>query len=124
MSATARFKKDFSYYFLGIIVPGLLNAAMIPILKRLLGTENFGSYSLKYNFLLLLIATVFGGLCQGIIRFKADEEDNLPLFSANIFLIARRLLIPIVIVAFFILKFYFNQSYLLAGIYSLCLIGC
>src|ERR1700712_2120301 len=110
MSATAKFKKDFGYYFIGIIVPGLLNAAMIPILKRLLGTENFGSFSLKYNFLLLLIATVFGGLCQGIIRFKADEEENLPSFYANVFLMAWRLIIPIVIVSFFILRFYFNQS--------------
>lgn len=124
MSATARFKKDFGYYFLGIIVPGLLNAAMVPILKHLLGTENFGSYSLKFNFLLLFISTVFGGLCQGIIRFKVDEEEDLPSFYANVFLIAWRLLIPIVVISFIVLKFYFNQSYLLAVIYAMCLIGC
>lgn len=124
MSATARFKKDFGYYLLGIIVPGLLNAAMVPILKHLLGTEDFGSYSLKFNFLLLLIATLFGGLCQGVIRFKANETGDLPRFYTNVFLIGWRLLGPFVILSFLMLRFYFNQSYLLSVLYALCLIGC
>lgn len=124
MSATARFKKDFGYYLLGIIVPGLLNAAMVPILKHLLGTEDFGSYSLKFNFLLLLIATVIGGLYQSIIRFRAAAEKNLNGFYYQVFSLGRYLLFPIAVPSFLIALFYFHQSILFSVLFSLCTIGC
>ncbi len=123
MTAINRFKQDFGYYFLGLIVPGLLNAAMIPIIKHLLGTEIFGAYSLKFNFLLLLMATLIGGICQGVIRFKVGAENKMPVFYQQVFLLAKYLLIPVIIICFGLFLFIFHQTTLLSFLFVLCVIG-
>lgn len=121
--ATNRFKKDFGYYFLGIIVPGLFNAAIIPIIKHLLGTQIFGAYSLKFNFLLLLMATLIGGICQSIIRFRVDAGDYLSSFYVQIFLLVRILLVPVAITSFFVFYFWLHETALLSILFSLSIIG-
>lgn len=123
MAITNRFKKDFGYYLLGVIIPGLLNAAIIPIIKHLLGTEIFGAYSLKFNFLLLLMATLIGGICQGVIRFKVDAENNITDFYKQVFSIFRYLLIPVVTICFLIFYFYLHQTFLLSLVFACCIIG-
>ena len=87
MDIFTRFKKDYANYFLGIIVPFLINGLSIPVLKHLLGAAGYGHYALYFNALLIANALISGWLSQSVLRFNAKAADK-SLFAAQSFFIS------------------------------------
>jgi|GEM_PF-1182389 O-antigen/teichoic acid export membrane protein len=85
MDIAQRFKRDLGYYLLVIIVPGGLNAALIPVLKRLLGAADFGKFSIKYSLLLFLVSAGVGWISQGVVRFRFVYGNQEKLLVSKIF---------------------------------------
>ncbi len=71
-----QFKKDYISYLLGIILPASISFLTIPILKNILGTANFGTYSYYASILIIINASFSGGISQGIIRLQIDSEKR------------------------------------------------
>ncbi len=121
MSVLDRFKKDFFYYFAGIIVPGFINAVSIPILKNLLDDANFGQYSLYFNSFTLIVGSLVGWLCQSVIRFTT--QYNHP----NFFFSKVTRLSLIITGAFSIVAFgavlYWSHSIMLSALFGIGLVS-
>ena len=76
-----QFKKDYLPYFLGIIVPALVNFLTIPILKNVLGSSDFGVYTFYLSILLIINSSLAGGINQSIIRLQAEDDDKKSFFT-------------------------------------------
>ena len=76
MSIEQAFKKDVTYYLLGVIIPGLINFISIPYFKLLLGNSLFSSYSLLLTALLIINTVSIGWIGQSIIRLSPVYRGN------------------------------------------------
>ncbi len=80
MSLFERFRKDYFNYLASIILPALITAVTIPVLKTLLGAADYGAFSLHYNGALIFSTITTGWITQSISRFY-PISDNKPLFA-------------------------------------------
>lgn len=84
MSLYLRFRKDYLNYLNSIIIPALITALTIPILKRMLGPGEYGLFANHYNGLLILTAISSGWVSQSIIRFFHTIEDKHALAQKSL----------------------------------------
>ncbi len=75
-----RFKKDYFNYLLSVILPAIIMALSIPVLKHLLGAGGYGNFSIWFNAVLLCTASLTGWITQSILRFSS-VHINKPLFA-------------------------------------------
>ncbi|MDA3616408.1 lipopolysaccharide biosynthesis protein [Polluticaenibacter yanchengensis] len=115
-------KKDFFNYLISIIIPGLINFFSIPIIKKLIGTENYGEYTLWYSSFFIIIAFFSGWLGVYIIRFKADFVDPQIHFR-NCFLLIKRILLLLFIVTF-AGSLVISKNVTFSAIYTLAMCAC
>ena len=85
MDIFTRFKKDYTNYFLSIIIPSLINGLSIPVLKHLLGAEGYGYYALYFNAMLIANVLISGWLSQSILRFHAKAADKARFAAQSFF---------------------------------------
>jgi len=64
------FINNFSVYFLGLITSGLISFITIPFIVKYYGVENYGTFSLVQNVILILISFGGGWLNQCVLRFN------------------------------------------------------
>ena len=115
-------KRDFINYLISIIIPGLINFFSIPIIKKMIGSESYGEYSLWYSTFFILIAFFSGWFGVYIIRFKADFEYPQIHFR-NCFLLLKRILLLLMIVSF-IGALTISDSIVFSIIYTLAIGAC
>jgi O-antigen/teichoic acid export membrane protein len=106
------FVKNFSIYFLGLAISGLISFMTIPLIVRNFGIEKYGIFSLVQNVILVLISFGGGWLNQCILRFNNFSSS----FKVMIFHLYLIIFIPLSLVCFILLKFLGNSI-------LLCLIG-
>lgn len=124
MNIGSRFRKDLGYYMLGVIIPGLINAATIPLLKRILGSAEFGRYGIRYNFLLLLTAFSVGWICQSIIRFKFSVAGEEQEFYRRTFFLGSVVSVSLAVMGFGISMFYYHYGFIFSALYSVAIVLC
>jgi O-antigen/teichoic acid export membrane protein len=83
MSLMARFSKDYLNYFGSIIIPALITAITFPVLKRMLGSDDYGYYANHYNGLLIFTAISSGWVAQSILRFFPLVSDKAKLAQTS-----------------------------------------
>lgn len=118
-----RFRTDLIFYQLGVIVPGISNFAVIYVLKRFLGSENFGFFSLRFALIYLLSAIAVGWLTQSIVRLLAAENDSKTPLLKSILIIGLGVLLCIGLISSSILVFYFKDQFAWGGLMLLALIS-
>lgn len=74
-----RFKKDVSYYLLGIIIPGGLNFAAIPVFKHLLGDAAYGKFNLLFTSLIVLNTALVGWIGHSFLRLSPASSNKQEL---------------------------------------------
>lgn len=84
MSLYLRFRKDYLNYLNSIIIPALITALTIPVLKRMLGPGEYGLFANHYNGLLILTAISSGWVSQSIIRFFQTFDDKEKLAQKSL----------------------------------------
>ena len=84
MSLYLRFRKDYLNYLNSIIIPALITALTIPVLKRMLGSGEYGFFANHYNGLLILTAISSGWVSQSIIRFFSGTDNKLELAQKSL----------------------------------------
>ncbi|MES2646936.1 MAG: oligosaccharide flippase family protein [Bacteroidota bacterium] len=124
MNISSRFRQDLGYYLMGVIIPGAINAISVPLLKKLLGTSDFGKYGISYNLLLLLTAFSVGWLCQSIIRFKFTAAGISNSFYKQIFRLGTWVVLILSVSALLINMVYFNNPIAFSLLFSTAIIFC
>lgn len=119
---TETIKRDFINYLISIIIPGLINFFSIPVIKKMIGSESYGEYSLWYSTFFILIAFFSGWFGVYIIRFKADFS-NAQIHFRNCFLLLKRILLLLLIVSF-IGAFIISDNIIFSIIYTLAIGAC
>ena len=107
---------------ISIIIPGLINFFSIPIIKKMIGSESYGEYSLWYSTFFILIAFFSGWFGVYIIRFKADFANPQVHFQ-NCYLLLKRILLLLLIVSF-IGALAISGNIIFSIIYTLAIGGC
>ncbi len=117
-----KFSKDYLYYFLGVIIPAVINFSIIPIVKKLIGDTNYGEFTLYYTAFLFLSFSIAGGASHTMIRFYPLHK-NEPTYFSSILKLSLTPLFFLAIPLFFLLVFYYNQSVLFSSLFllNLCL---
>jgi O-antigen/teichoic acid export membrane protein len=82
-----RLKKDYTNYLLSIIIPITITAISIPLFKNILGAEKYGFFSITFNILLLVAATLTGWISQSVVRLYPISNDKYS-FTKKTFIIA------------------------------------
>lgn len=114
------FFKNFSIYFIGLLISGLISFITIPIITQKYTVEVYGEFSLIQNVVLILISFGGGWINQCVIRFN----DNSTNFKINIYQIFFAIFIPLVTISLFIIYFLSNNFFIpFLGIASLILGG-
>lgn len=85
MSLYLRFRKDYLNYFGSIIIPALITALTIPLLKRMLGPGDYGYFANHYNGLLIVTAISSGWVSQSVIRFFPLASSKTKLARKSFF---------------------------------------
>lgn len=82
------FKKNYLSYLFGIIIPGLINFSLIPLLKSGLEKELFSTYSFYLSAFLLVNSSVTGMISQSVIRLHIGEVQtgNKSFYLNSIFI--------------------------------------
>lgn len=82
------FKQNYLSYFLGIIIPGIINFSLIPLLKSGLEKEIFSTYSFYLSAFLLVNSSVTGMISQSVIRLHINEVQagNKSFYLNSIFI--------------------------------------
>lgn len=114
------FKKDFLYYFIGVIIPGLINFVSIPVLKNLIGAERYGIFSILFNVFLILGAAAVSWLNASVIKFKI-EYSNERVFQFHICRILIWVCATVSVLSFGVLLFYFHYSFLVSLLFAVAL---
>lgn len=114
------FFKNFSIYFIGLLISGLISFITIPIITQKYTVEVYGEFSLIQNVILILISFGGGWINQCVIRFN----DNSTSFKINIYQIFFIVFIPLALISFIII-FFLNNNLLIPflGVGSLILGG-
>jgi O-antigen/teichoic acid export membrane protein len=81
---TSRFKKDVAYYLIGIIIPGGLNFAAIPVFKNLLGDGNYGKFNLLFTSLIVLNTALVGWVGHSYLRLSAATANKWELAQHSV----------------------------------------
>jgi O-antigen/teichoic acid export membrane protein len=100
MTLFNRFKRDYINYLISVIIPVLINALSIPVFKRMLGAEKYGTFSLTLNTVLLFTAALSGWITQSVIRHAASATNKLAFFK-NVLRITLATQITLSILTFF-----------------------
>lgn len=81
-------KKNYLSYLLGIIIPGIINFSLIPLLKSGLEKEVFSTYSFYLSAFLLINSSVSGMISQSVIRLHIQEVQmgNKSFYLNSIFI--------------------------------------
>jgi O-antigen/teichoic acid export membrane protein len=120
MDIFSRFKKDYVNYLVSIIIPVIINAASIPLFKRILGAEGYGLFSVSFNSVLLLTATLTGWITQSIIRFYPASNNKKAFIKGAVSIsLATQLLF---FVPTLLAVWYIRQDALLALLFALALL--
>lgn len=102
MSLYLRFRKDYLNYLNSIIIPALITALTIPVLKRMLGPGEYGLFANHYNGLLILTAISSGWVSQSIIRFFQTIENKNELAQRSLkYVIVVQLLLYLPVIIWF-----------------------
>ena len=110
------FFKNFSIYFLGLFLSGLISFMTIPLIVKIYGVEKYGDFSLVQNVILILISFGGGWLNQCVLRFN----DFSSKFKVSIFQLSFIILIPLSITCFGIIKLIGNTFWIsLIGVLTL-----
>lgn len=113
MDLFSRFKTYYIHYFLGIIIPALVNGISIPLLKYWIGAVAYGEYALYFNGLLISNVLISGWLAQSVVRFTS-RTDNVQLFGAQIVVLATKL--PALLAIPVLLTVWYVQGSFLMGV--------
>jgi len=110
------FFKNFSIYFLGLFVSGLISFMTIPLIVKIYGVEKYGDFSLVQNVIFILISFGGGWLNQCVLRFN----DFSYKFKVVIFQLSFIILIPLSLICFGIIKLIGNNFWIsLIGVLTL-----
>ena len=93
MDIFGQFKQHYAHYFLGVIIPALINGLSVPLLKQVLGPAIYGQYALYFNGMLLANLLLSGWLWQAILRFAARFSSQ-EAFAVIVFRLS--LVLPII----------------------------
>jgi len=93
------FINNFSVYFLGLLTSGLISFITIPLIVNYYGVENYGSFSLVQNVILILISFGGGWLNQCVLRFN-DYSTNFRFTIIQFYLLT---FLPLSLVCFGVL---------------------
>ena len=74
MSLQHQLKKNYLNYLLSIILPALISSVSIPVIKRMLGPEQYGLFSIYNNGVQILAIALTGWITQSILRFSQSEN--------------------------------------------------
>jgi O-antigen/teichoic acid export membrane protein len=105
-----KFYKDYFNYFLGVIIPAIINFSIIPVVKNLLGDKDYGDFTLYYSAFLFLVFGFTGGASHTLIRFYPANKNESTYYNSILQLSIKPLLflgIPL----FCLLAFYFKQPF-------------
>ena len=69
-------KKDVIIYFIGKMIPALVNLAIIVLGVRFLGEEQYGKYSLIFSGVILISNFSFTWIQQSMVRFLSAYKEN------------------------------------------------
>ena len=119
MELFIKFKKDYFNYLLSILLPAIISALSIPVLKQVLGSEGYGKFSIYFNAVLICTALLTGWLSQSIIRFYSLMPDK-PVFMRQVILMTRNTQFLFFIPLFF-LAWYFSGDIILALLMGIAL---
>ena len=89
MSPFKAFLKRVSHFIVGSVVSRLFGFITLPILTRVLTTEQYGILSLATTTTILSVAVAKAGLPNGILRYYkqySDSSEKLTEFSSTVFL--------------------------------------
>ncbi|TDD98377.1 oligosaccharide flippase family protein [Flavobacterium cellulosilyticum] len=81
------FLNNFSIYFIGLITSGLISFITIPLIVKYYGIQNYGTFSLVQNVILVLISFGGGWLNQCVLRFN-DYSTRFKFTVFQLYLIA------------------------------------
>ncbi|MFV8356743.1 oligosaccharide flippase family protein [Flavobacterium sp. XS1P32] len=110
------FFKNFSIYFLGLFLSGLISFMTIPLIVKIYGVEKYGDFSLVQNVILILISFGGGWLNQCVLRFNNFSYK----FKIGIFQLSFIILIPLSLICFGIIKLIGNNFWIsLIGVLTL-----
>jgi len=109
-------KKDVLIYFVGKIIPALVNLAIIILAVRFLGKAEYGKYSLVFYATMLLGTLSFGWIQQSIIRFLSAYPAEQILVVNRFFFLTLISTLSAVIIGFFLCLFYFQLGWLDTGV--------
>lgn len=112
MSIIKRFQKDYLNYLVSILMPAFISGITVPLLKNLLGSENYGYFSIYYNGVLICTAIATGWITQSIFRFYSSSGNKI-LFSKLAVSISVKFQLLLILPAMFFL-WYFENDFLLA----------
>ncbi|WP_415328659.1 lipopolysaccharide biosynthesis protein [Chryseobacterium sp. MMS23-Vi53] len=102
------FFKNFSIYFIGLLISGLISFVTIPIITQKYTVAVYGKFSLIQNVILILISFGGGWINQCVIRFN----DNSTGFKINIYQIFFTVFIPLSLISLFIILFLNNNIFI------------
>lgn len=125
MEVGRRFSKDLVYYAVGIALPGIVNAASIPVLKWMLGATGFGFYSIRQGFMLLLTTGAIGWLCQSVIRFRyRHPEQASEAYNGQMLRMAAGILAIAASLVLLLYRWWVPDSWLLVGLFATAFLLC
>ena len=72
-------------YSLTKVLPGIVGLFSVIIIIKIIGTEEYGKYSILYSFVLALTAFCGGWLSQALLRYYPGNSDNKIIENQAIF---------------------------------------
>jgi O-antigen/teichoic acid export membrane protein len=78
-----RFRRDVTFYLLGIVIPGGINFLAIPVFKHMLGESAYGQFTLLFTAMLISNTALVGWIGQSVIRvgMKVDQKEQFMSYS-------------------------------------------
>ena len=72
-------------YSLTKVLPGIVGLFSVILIIKIIGTEEYGKYSILYSFVLTLTAFCGGWLSQALLRYYPGNNDNKTIENQAIF---------------------------------------
>ena len=72
-------------YSLTKVLPGMVGLFSVILIIKIIGTEEYGKYSILYSFVLTLTAFCGGWLSQALLRYYPGNNDNKTIENQAIF---------------------------------------
>jgi O-antigen/teichoic acid export membrane protein len=96
-------------YSLTKVLPGIVGLFSVILIIKIIGTEEYGKYSILYSFVLTLTAFCGGWLSQALLRYYPGNNDNKTIENQAIF----GLLISVVFGILILLGIYIKKGNIL-----------